>query len=299
MFPDARLIFILGKGGVGKTVVAAAAALWRARCAEEVLLVEIETQDFGVYFHQTPLSYEGIAVAPHLTVASINAHDAFTEYATGRLGSHALYRTLFDNRFVHYFLDATPGINALMCLGKIWSMTQTSRWDRILVDLPATGHGLGFLRAPWVVTDAVPRGPLYEHGMAIRSTLHDRAQTRALIVTLCEELPVRETLDIAQALRTSVQMALGPVVANRRRPPVIPAAVHNEWGTFRQAHATDPEWRPYLDAATFALRHEARQHQQEQTLAAAFGDQLRFLPELPPSSTGLAGAMAQAMEAWQ
>ncbi len=281
MAPFPPLLFILGKGGVGKTTVAGAWAMARAR-SERVALVEVNAQQLSSVLARN-VNYQGTAITPNLTAFTITPHEAFAEYASHRLGSHTLYRTMFDNRFVHYFLDAIPGVNELMCLGKIWQMVESGQWDRIIVDLPATGHGLGFLQVPRIVTHTVSRGPLHAQGTRIATMLRDPNQTHVWIATLCEELPVNESFDIAARLDT-LQMTLAGVIANRMPKAPWPPDTLDTLATARQEFGEDATWQGLFAMADFfsaRWRDAATQHQR---LVDAFGAKLHSLPEVASSS---------------
>lgn len=291
--PDARLTFVIGKGGVGKSTVAAALALRHARHHQRVALVEVMNQQLGLWFN-TGAHYDGAPIREHLTLFAITPRPAFGEYISQKLHPR-LYRTFFDNRFVHYFLEAVPGINELMCLGKIWHMSTQAPWDRIVVDLPATGHGLGFLDVPRIVTDAVPVGPLHDHGQQIRATLQNRAHTGVVVVTLCEELPVNEALEILPALDALHMRRLG-VVANRMRAQPMPDALLDTFRAYHQTHAADPACRPYLDATDFLLCRFALQEAQYARLAAC--PDRRALPDVPQTGLPTLDTLADCLERW-
>lgn len=292
------LLFVLGKGGVGKTSVAAGVALACARAGQRVALVEVGASQFRSLFDDG-VTHRGYAVDNALTAFTLTPHEAFADYVTQRLGSSALYRTVFDNRFVHYFLDAIPGVNELMCLGKIWHMATQGSWDRVIVDLPATGHGLGFLKVPSVVTKSVSRGPLYDQGMQLEATLEDPRRTGTVLVTRCEELPVNETLETAEQLRSSLHIAVSGVVANRVRAAPIPDATRQAMARLRGAHDTDPSWQGLLAMADFFAAQWDLQQREHARLATAFDGQLFDLPEVDGvSGRSLVNALSVQSSGW-
>lgn len=273
------LLFVLGKGGVGKTSVAAGVALACARAGQQVALVEVGASQLRSLF-DGDVDHRGYVVDNALTAFTLTPHEAFADYVTQRLGSSALYRTVFDNRFVHYFLDAIPGVNELMCLGKIWHMATQETWDRVIVDLPATGHGLGFLQVPRVVTKSVSRGPLYDQGMQLEATLEDPRRTGTVLVTRCEELPVNETLETAEQLRSSLHIAVSGVVANRVRAAPIPDAGRQAVTRLRGEHNTDPSWQGLFAMADFFAAQWDLQQREHARLKTAFDGQLFDLSEV-------------------
>src|SRR5207244_926396 len=118
----------------------------------------------------------------------------------------------FGNRLVGYFLRFVPSLQELVMLGKILFHLREKRpdgsyrFDRIVIDAPATGHAITFLSVPQVVVDTVPPGPLANDATWMRDLLVDPQTTGAVLVSLPEELPVNETLELHQALTTRVKL---------------------------------------------------------------------------------------------
>lgn len=254
---DKRLIFVSGKGGVGKTTVAAGLAVALSRIHQRVAVIELGSDLISERLGHSPAGYAGAEVVPGLTAFNITPRQAFEEYATRELHSHRVYKLLLDNRFVHYFLDATPGINALLCLGKILRMLTHEPWDACVVDLPATGHGVGFLEVPRIVTTAIHLGPLRKLGEQLCAMLQDPAMTTVALVTHLEELPVNEALDLARRLTDPLQIAWGPVIANMVAPPVIDPALEAAYQQRAPQWRTDPSMQTALAVTEFLRRREA------------------------------------------
>lgn len=215
-----------GKGGTGRTSVASALALHAARAGERVLLagsasdgalpalLELADPDAA---RQQPLEIE-----PGLSVLLLSPETALAEYLDLQLPIAGLGKRLLASRAFAAFLDAAPGWRDLVALGKLCQLEQERaggrpRFDRIVLDAPATGHALSLLSTPQVVLDVVRMGPLRRVAEAVRELLTDRRRTQCILVTLAEELPVRETLELAAGLRR-IPVALGSVLVNRREP---------------------------------------------------------------------------------
>jgi len=126
-------------------------------------------------------------------------------------------------------LEAAPGWRELITLGKLWYLASredegVARWDLLVVDAPATGHGLSLLSVPDVVTDTVRLGPLRRHTEWVQALLRDPQRTVVLPVTLPEELPIKETLELCERVR-ALGLAIGPLIANAVEPaPALPRA---------------------------------------------------------------------------
>ena len=224
---DRRLIFVTGKGGTGKTTVSVALALGLADQGRRVLLAELgrEAQAPGM-LETTPHPVESTARAlyPGLDAIRIDPFDALEEYLRlqGWTGSW-LARGL-KQRGLHDLLVGTPGWRELITLGKLWYMAQggaegnasggAAAYDHIVVDAPATGHGLTLLDVPRVVHSAVRTGPLARNAQRVEAMLLDPAQTVLLPVCWPETLPVRETVELVERLEDTVGIHVDRLVVN-------------------------------------------------------------------------------------
>jgi anion-transporting ArsA/GET3 family ATPase len=232
---DRRLHFVVGKGGVGKTTVTAALAMLLARSGRRTLAVEMDSTGHL----PTLLGSRGPAlaprpVAPNLSVLSIEGRAALEEYLGLVIPVKRLLQTVFSSRIYQYFVAAAPGVKELMTVGKIWYEAtrrdgQRPTWDAIVVDAPATGHSLQYLRMPQAARDTFGPGLVQREAAKIADLLQDAGSTAVHLVTLAEEMPVAETLETCAQLRDTLKMPLGWVVANRlhrrRFPPDLIAAL--------------------------------------------------------------------------
>ena len=190
-----KLILVSGKGGVGKTTLSAALALALSRQGRKVLLAEIHSQgQIATLLDQRNIGYEPQELAPNLYGMNVIPMQAFEEYVLLQLKFRSVYSAVFDNKFVRFFIEGAPGLADLMSIGKIYSLTDA--YDTIVVDTPATGHGMSLLQVPTVVAEAVRVGPLKTHSSKIETLLRDPQQTALINVTLPEEMPVTETLEL-------------------------------------------------------------------------------------------------------
>lgn len=222
---EARLCVVVGKGGVGRSTVAAALALAHARAGRRVLVCEVNTRErISALLGAAPVGAAIGPVAPGIDAVDVEPHAAMREYGLMVLRFRAIYEAVFENRFVRYFLDAVPSLAEIVMLGKILHHVDEPgadgalRYDRVILDAPATGHGLNLLRVPQVILDTVPPGPLARDAQRMRDLLVDAARSTAVLVTLPEEMPVNEAIELDRGLRDVVRMDRACVVLNRYVP---------------------------------------------------------------------------------
>ncbi|MGH0038117.1 MAG: ArsA family ATPase [Myxococcota bacterium] len=220
---ERRLVIVTGKGGTGKTTVAAALGLAAARSGKRVLLAEMGRDEHlaSLIAPDTgPVGYEGRELAPGLRVMRIDPFAALSEYLGLQLGGRALVDATFRQRGFRQLMEASPGWRELITLGKVWHLEQQTDargarlYDLIIVDAPATGHGVTFLDVPRVVVSAVSTGPLRRHSEWVAQMIRDQERTLLLPVALAEELPVRETTELVARVRDEIGIAVDRVVVN-------------------------------------------------------------------------------------
>lgn len=218
---DKRLWIVSGKGGVGKSTISAALALRSARAGRRTLVCEVNTQERVSRFLERP------PAGPHITLleknlwaVDVRPQEAMREYALMTLRFEALYKTVFENRLVRYFLRFIPSLPELVMLGKILYHLQEKlpdgqdRYETIVLDAPATGHAITFLNVPQVLLRTVPPGPMSREAMKMRDLLEDPRITAAVLVAMPEELPVNEALELHAALKDKVNLRTHAAVLN-------------------------------------------------------------------------------------
>jgi anion-transporting ArsA/GET3 family ATPase len=204
-----RLVVVLGKGGVGRTTVAAALGLAASRRGRRALVVEVAGQHrlprlFGA---GSPPDGAETPLLPGLTSLSIRPQQVLEEYLVLTLKVRAVAERLADSRAIGYLTAAAPGLRELVTLGKIWHLTEQTlrdgspRYDVVVVDAPATGHGVGFLRTPRQYAEIARAGRIGDEARAVDTLVTDRRRTGIVLVTLAEEMPVSETIDSLDRLR--------------------------------------------------------------------------------------------------
>lgn len=263
-----RLLVFSGKGGVGKSTVTAAAAVAAARQGKRVLIVEVgEHERISRIFCAPVAGYAGAPVyrpraagAPPIVSMCITARQALREYGMRSVRFEMIYDAVFENPLVRYFTAAAPGLEELNLLGKIESLHREAiapvpkaRFDLMLLDAPATGHALAFFRAPQMAMRMAAAGPIYTMIERMWQLLADPARTALNIVTLPEEMPVNEALELNRA---AIDLAIprGALIVNGLSPDPFPEGADG----LHRVQATTALTRSILDRArsTIALRAE-------------------------------------------
>jgi len=224
---DRRLILVVGKGGVGRSTVAAAIAGKRAAMGKKTLLFETNANDrFGAYFGKPAVGETPSQLAPNLWAVNATPASALAEYGMMILRWKSVYEMVFENRVSKAFLRAIPGLDDYALLGKAWYHTTEEKrgapvWDTVVFDMPASGHSASMLRVPWVIVETVPEGPLTRDARTIKSLLCDPARTSAVLVTLAEEMPVNEAIELETKL-TALGIVPQQLLVNQMFPRHFP-----------------------------------------------------------------------------
>ena len=216
---DRRLIFVTGKGGVGKSTVAIMLGLVAARRGLRTIVAELHSQErVQDSFAHHGARFEELELAPGLFTISIEAERAMDEYMQVKAGP--LGHAVSSSRLFQALAMATPGMRELLSMGKVWELAQLQRrtrgaapYDLVIVDAPATGHGVGILRTPKTFADIARVGPIAHQGRQIASMIYDRRLTAVVAVATPEEIPVNETLSLRESLAHE-NLALELVIVN-------------------------------------------------------------------------------------
>jgi anion-transporting ArsA/GET3 family ATPase len=222
---DKRLVVVTGKGGVGKTTVAAALGLLSARRGRRTVVCEVAEQErLAGLFGAHDVGHGEVELAPGLFSVSVQPERAMHEWLRHQLKSGALAGLLGHSRLFGYLTAAAPGVSELVTVGKVWDLAQERRrtgglaFDTVIVDAPATGHALALLRAPRTYANIARVGPIGRQAGLIDGFLRDRSTTGVICVALPEEMPVNETADLEQRLGDDLGLGIDQVVANAVLP---------------------------------------------------------------------------------
>ncbi len=223
-----RFLIVTGKGGVGKTTVCAAQALALAQKGKRVLVCMCNAKErMSTMFGSELIGPDIVPVAPNVWAVNMDPTQALEEYGAMMLKSRALYKILFDNKYVRGFFRAVPGMSEWTMLGKAWWHTTETRddgshlYDVVILDAPATGHGLDMLRVPKVIVEVVPPGLLRRDAERAWAMFQDPELSAVVLVTLPEEMPTTETIELARALENELHLPIGKVVVNGVLPPLF------------------------------------------------------------------------------
>jgi len=242
----ARLHVVTGKGGTGKTTVAAALALALANTGKKVLLVEVEgRQSIAQLFDMPPLPYaehrlRGASGGGSLWGLAIDAEAAMIEYLDMFYNLKRSARGLKKLGAVDFVTTLAPGLRDVLLTGKVKeAVTRTEgdghpTYDAVVLDGPPTGRIGKFLNATKEVASLTKFGPIQRQSVGVIDLLHS-AKTAIHLVTLLEEMPVQETIDAVDEL-TGACFRLGTVVVNRARPDLVSARQLGADGGLRAAH---------------------------------------------------------------
>ncbi|HWV36965.1 MAG TPA: ArsA-related P-loop ATPase [Vulgatibacter sp.] len=244
---DRRLLVTAGKGGVGRSTISAALAVAAAGRGKRVLVCEVNTKEQIAGLLGAPDTGGAIGrVADGVDAVVVRPDEAMREYGLMKLRFRVVYDAVFENPFVSRFLQFIPSLPELVMLGKVLFHVREGRWDLVILDAPATGHGITFLGVPQALLDTIPPGAMRAEAEWMRDLLRDPDATAVNLVCIPEELPVNETLELAAAVRERLGMSLGHAYLNRFVAPRFTAA---ERETFR-APAGDAILEAAFRAAT-------------------------------------------------
>ena len=300
-FLDRRLVVVTGKGGVGKSTVAAALATLAARRGKRVLVAEVDARErVAPMLGGRPSGPVVRLVLPNISTVNVDPRHALEEYALMVVKVRAIYQAVFENRVVRFFLRAVPSLAETLMLGKILHEARSEsggkpRWDLVIVDAPATGHAVQLLGVPKALLDTVPAGPLRRDAEWMQALLTDPARTSVVLVCLPEEMPVSETVELDAQVRDLLCIPRGPVFVN-----AMPDArfTQGELERLRGLVGTAPPLGPAARAAVLQGERQERAEEQVARLREALGRPLVTLPLLSSERWGRRAVerIADAME---
>jgi anion-transporting ArsA/GET3 family ATPase len=286
---DQRLVFLLGKGGVGRSTLAAALGLLGARDGRRTAVVEVSGRgDVPRLFGATGRVGVELQLAERVWTLDVDPRVALEEYLVDQLPMRTIAEVVGSSNAFGYVAAATPGLRELLTMGKVWELAQDQRrspgtepYDLVVVDGPATGHGLALLAAPRTFADAAGKGPIARQGAMIAATLEDPTQTAVLAVATAEPAAVDEALE----LRAALNGRLGAVRDNAHGPERYSS---EDRASLEQALAR-PDLDPAARAALEAAANEADAARLRRTQLGRLDAQTLELPDIGPAPVSRAG----------
>ena len=291
---DRTLLYVTGKGGVGKTTVAASLGLAAAARGRRAIVCEVAEQDrvSRAFAREGVQREQEVRLAENLWAISIDPTAALREWLARQLGG-AGFRLLARSSAFQYFVAAAPGAKELITIAKVWELAQLERWDShnrtydlVIVDAPSSGHGLAMLTAPRTFGEIARVGPVRRQAFRVRDMLGDPRRTGYVAVALPEEMPVNETLELGPRLVEAVGLGLDAVVVNGLYPERFSS---QDAGTLRSA-AADTLPPAAGEAIRAALTEHARARAQRshlRRLKRGAGAPVHTLPFLFEAEVGL------------
>ncbi|MEL7208716.1 MAG: ArsA family ATPase [Actinomycetota bacterium] len=303
---DRRLLFVTGKGGVGKSTVASALALLGARQGKRTLACEFDAKgNLADFYSVGPTGFDPTEVQPNLFAMSMDTEESLKEYLRLQLKVPVLARIGPLARTFDFVANAAPGVKEILTVGKIAYEVQQHHYDLVVVDASATGHVVAQLAAPEAIGELVKVGLVRDQTKWMSDILGDHETTGAVIVASPEEMPVTESVELAGRIREETSVELAAVVANRVLPELFGG---NDEAVFaRLRERTDELDRlvgapveSLFDAADLAVHRRRTSARHLDRLREEIGDvPLLYVPELFTRTHGMRATtqVAEALEA--
>lgn len=282
---DHKLLFVSGKGGVGKSTVAAALALLASQRGKRTLIVEIDAKgNLSDFFEAGPTDYDPREVQPNLFAMSMDTEASLQEYLRLQMRLPAIARIGPLARAFEFVATAAPGVREILTVGKpVWEVRE-GHHDIVVVDAPATGHIVGQLAAPQAINDLVHVGLIRQQTGWLIDILADKERTGLVLVTTPEEMPVNETIELAGRVEDETDVALSAIVVNRVLPELFGRQEEEVFEELRQPaavgalhEAVDGPVEPVLEGARLAVTMRRTRAGHIERLRTAVGSSVPLL----------------------
>jgi anion-transporting ArsA/GET3 family ATPase len=244
---DKRLLVVSGKGGVGKSAVAAALAQLATRHGKSVLVIDMgESAGLSAHLGVSDLEFTPREVRPDLHAMRLVRSDSLIEYLTLQLSIRGLSRLGGLARAFDALATAAPAVREIISIGKVLWEVREQNWDLVIADAPPTGQIGSYLRAPLSIAELVPTGRIQRQAAWMGATLGNPEVTNLILVNLAEELPTTETKQTLEWLERNDLVPEPTIITNRLvsalalralgKGPVKEAALHHQAVYAEQQH---------------------------------------------------------------
>ncbi|MBC2714281.1 MAG: ArsA family ATPase [Desulfobacteraceae bacterium] len=239
-----RLIFVMGKGGVGKTTISIALACAAERMNKKVLLAEIgDTDSIGRLYRDQALSEAPRILTQSIWGARVDPKAELEAYVRAHVTPGFIAGKIVRSRLFEYLFEATPGLKEVMSLGRLWRWEKEENnhagatYDLIIVDAPATGHAMSLLRLPDLLINMIRVGPVANQIRGLQHLLKNHQKTSLVLVSLPEELPANEAVEFYSMAEDTLDMPVAatfincvyPAVFNRTDLQLIESIESSDW----------------------------------------------------------------------
>jgi anion-transporting ArsA/GET3 family ATPase len=258
---DHKLLFVTGKGGVGKSTVAAALALLGSQRGKRTLVCEIDAKgNLADFFEAGETDYTPREIQPNLWAMSMDTEASLQEYLRLQMRLPAIARIGPLARAFEFVATAAPGVREILTVGKpVWEVRE-GNYDLVVVDAVATGHIVGQLAAPQAINELVHVGLIRQQTGWVIDILGNKETTGLVIVTTPEEMPVNETIELAGRVEDETDVALSTIVVNRVLPELFGRGEEEVFEELRQPaavgalhKASNGPVEPLMEAARLAV----------------------------------------------
>jgi anion-transporting ArsA/GET3 family ATPase len=286
---ERKLLFVTGKGGVGKTTVSAALALAAAQLGKRTLVGEVDAKgNLADFYEVPPTQFEPREIAPGLFAMSMHTEESLKEYLRLQLKIPLVARIGPLARTFDFVAQAAPGVKEVLVIGKFLWEVRERHYDLVVVDGAATGHAVAQLAAPEALREVVKVGLIRDQTGWMLDILGDPAKTGAVIVASPEEMPVNETIELAGRIEEETNVELAAVVVNRVLPELFGRGEEEVFDQLRApelaaalANAAGGPVQAVLDAAELAVTlRRTRAGHLARLREGLPGAELLYVPEL-------------------